>query len=120
MVSNMWYARNPVYTNCTITVGGATSAAADLDKNKLIGIIFPSTFDGTTVTFTASDLLAGTYVSVIASDGNAISFTVAASKFLALTDAQATQLSACRFLKVVAGSSQTTTDTILQLVTIPR
>ena len=48
----------------TIAVNGTTSGAVDLAGCTLVGLFIPSTFDGTTLTITASTMLGGTYIPV--------------------------------------------------------
>lgn len=100
----------------TIASGQTKTDPIDLVRHSLVGLNFPSTFDGTTVTFESCDTFGGTYLPVIGSDGNAISFTVAASKNLVLNEAQQAMFRAIRFMKIVAGSSQTTSDTVLKVI----
>lgn len=100
----------------TIATSGTTSGAVDLGNRKLVSIFLPSTFDGTTITFTASTTLGGTYVAVLNPlSGAAVSYTVAASRVININPADFAGL---RFIKIVAGTTQSTTDTILTLGTL--
>lgn len=100
----------------TITSGQTQSGAVDLDGTTLCGLLLPSTFDGTTITFQTSDTLAGTYVDIQDGTGASASVTCAASKYIALDPLA---FAGIRFLKLTAGTSQSTTDTIIILATRP-
>jgi hypothetical protein len=93
----------------TIASGGATSGAMVLDGYAFGGFILPATFDGTAMTFTVCDTFAGTYVALEDATGAAISLTVEASKAYALP----ADLFAFPFAKLVAGTNQSTTDTVI-------
>lgn len=97
---------------CTVTSGGATSAAVDLAGYRNFGLIVPSTFDGTTITFTVSDTSGGTYVALYDITGTQVSMTIAASRAYDLPG----ELMVWRFLKIVCGTSQATSDTVFLLV----
>lgn len=74
-----------------------------------LGMVFlPSTFDGTTITFTCCDTYGGTYVVLEDASSNAVTITTAASQCFALPES----LFGAPYCKVVAGSTQTTTDTV--------
>lgn len=101
----------------TVTVDTATSAAVDLYGTDLAGIFIPSTFDGTTITFTASATLGGTYVAVQDGAGNALTLTTTASRYVPISNLA--QISGLRFIKLVCGTTQTTTDTVFTLALRP-
>jgi hypothetical protein len=92
---------------CTVTAAGTTSAAVDLAGFRNVGLIVPSTFDGTTITFTVSDTLAGTYVALYDITNTQVSMTVAASRAYDLPG----ELMVWRFIKIVCGTVQATTGT---------
>lgn len=106
----------PVGRTVTITSGGATSGAIYLGDVTLLGIRLPTTFDGTSLTFTCSDTLAGTYDPLLSDDGTAYTVTTAASKYSAV---DYSKFLGVLFLKVVAGTNQATTDTIVTLYLAP-
>lgn len=120
MADKSFVAGDVGFTNVVIASGGATSAAADLKSRKLVGIILPAAFDGTTLTFSAASAADGTYYPVYDGSNTAISLTVAHTRYIGLTDAQASQLSGLRYLKVTSGTNQSTTDTTVTLVSISR
>lgn len=102
----------------TIATGGTTSEAVDLHGCELCGVFLPSTFDGTTLTLLAAPTADGTYVAVengAASPANVTITATAASKYAPLAAADRDAVRGLRFMKFVAGSTQTTTDTILTL-----
>ena len=91
-----------ILTSVDIANGATTSGAIDLANNTLIGILFPTSFTGTAVTFTVSDSLGGTYVPLYNASG-AVSYTIAQARFYALNPAD---FYGVRFLKVVSGSTE--------------
>ena len=105
----------------TITIADSTtvSQAIDLYGTQLVGIFVPSTFDGTALTFTASDTLAGTYlpVDIDQTSSSAYTVTTAASKYAPLTNPDVFR--GLRFIKIVTSSAQTTTNTVFILATRP-
>lgn len=113
--SSEFISRNCYDLTATIAATGTISGAVDLGGCSLAGVILPSTFDGTAFTLQVSDTLDGTYVDAIDNGGNAIGATsIAASRFVSLNTADTQGM---RFIKIKAGSTQTTTDTIIKLVT---
>lgn len=88
--------------DATIANGATSSEAMDLRGLALVGVQFPATFTGTTVTFTMSDSFAGTYVPVYNSAG-AISYTIAQARYYAIDPKD---FHGIRFLKIVSGSAE--------------
>ena len=102
--------RRPASTQtATIASGAATSSAFTIDGFAIGMVYLPSTFDGTTVTFTVCPTLGGTYLPYEGVDGNAVTITTSASAAFALPEG----IFGAPYMKVVAGSNQTTTDTIV-------
>lgn len=112
---------NPVtaFPPVTIASGSAASAEIDLHGGVLYGFFLPAEFDGTALTFTTAPTAGGTHVAVKDSGGSAISFTVAASGYYGLNANQVNALKGCRFLKLVSGTNQSTTDTVITLAVRP-
>jgi hypothetical protein len=112
---------NPVtaFPTATIVSGQAASAEIDLHGGVLYGIYLPAEFDGTALTFTTAPAAGGGHVAVKDSSGSAISFTVAASGFYGLSADQVAKLKGCRFLKLVSGTNQSATDTVITLAIRP-
>jgi hypothetical protein len=102
----MSYYRKPTVLSTTILSGQTTSAALHLRDYVLVGLIMPAAFTGTTITFTASDTLGGTYVTIYDSSGAAISATVAASRAIGLTGAEVDAVAPWQFVKLVSGSAE--------------
>jgi hypothetical protein len=82
----------------TLTTPAAGYALGEL---TLVGVRLPSTFDGTTLTFTCSDTLGGTYDPLISDDGTTYTVTCAASKYVAI---DYTKFVGVLFVKPVAGA----------------
>lgn len=103
----------------TIAVSGTTSSAVDLSGCTLVGLFIPSTFDGTTLTITASSTLGGTYVSVQIDHTSAAAYTITstASRYVPLANLDIP--AGLQYVKLVAGSTQTTTDTVITLAVRP-
>ena len=103
----------------TITVSGTTSNAVDLAGCTLVGLFIPATFDGSTLTITASTTLGGTYVTVQQdhTSSSAYTITTTASRYVPLDNLAIPE--GLEFITLVAGSTQTTTDTIITLAVRP-
>lgn len=86
-----------------IADSATTSSVADLNGTSLVGILIPAGFNGTAITFQVSSDNE-TYYNYYNAAGTLVSVTVAASRAVGF---QATDFAGFRFLKVVAGTSQT-------------
>lgn len=94
----------------TITASGATSAAIPLKGFVPVGIYLPATFTGTTLTFTACDTAAGTYLVLKnTTSGTSLSYTVAQGTYVALDPKD---FAGVNFLKLVSGSTEGSTRTL--------
>lgn len=93
--------RSPRQT-VTIANAGTTSDAVDAVDTALYGIILPSAFTGTSLTFTVCDTETGTYQGLYDQYGNAVSMTVAQGRSYTLP----TELAPWPFFKIVSGSSE--------------
>lgn len=93
----------------TIASGATESGVLTLDGYAMGMIHLPSTYDGTALTFLVSPTYGGTYVALEDSSGAAVSLTVEASKAYALPEA----LFGAPYCKLVSGTSQTTSDTVI-------
>lgn len=118
MANKFDYQDKLAFVNVTITDAENTTPTdgIDLIGMTLVGIICPSTFDGTTITFTACDTQGGTYLPVYDKSGNAYTVTTAASRYVILSPAD---FAGIRFIKPVTGTNQDTTDTVLIFVLAP-
>jgi hypothetical protein len=103
--------RENSFQTATIASGATASDAIKLDGFSFGGIILPSTYDGTAMTFTVSDAVEGTYVALEDAAGVAIPLVVEASKAYVLPP----ELFAFPCCKLVAGTSQTTTTTAISV-----
>ncbi len=108
----------------TITIASSTtiSDAVDLGGCSLVGLFLPATFDGTTLTLQACSTIDGTYVAVEDGAASPAVITLSAtahSKYIALSAAVQDQLRGLRFIKLVCGTAQTTTNTLITLATRP-
>jgi hypothetical protein len=103
----------------TIAVSGTTSGAVDLSGCTLVGLFIPATFDGTTLTITASPTLGGTYVPVQVDHTSASAYTITttASQYVPLSNLAIP--AGLEFIKLVAGSTQTSTSTVITLAVRP-
>lgn len=95
----------PVLVNPTVVIanGGTASAEIDLQGTTLHGVYIPSSFTGTSITFTAAPSPGGTHAAVTDGNGNAITKTVAAGKFVPLNPAD---FAGVRWLKLASGSAE--------------
>lgn len=109
----------PIYTTVTIAVDGTVSSAVDIGNYDIVGLITPSTFEGTTITISGAATLAGTYYPVAAANtaSTAYTITTTASIFTPISNLVTAGL---RFIKLTCGSTQTTTATDLVLVLRPK
>lgn len=108
----MSFTRTYERDTATIPSGSATSSAVDARAHALFGIVLPSTFDGTSLTITVSTSETGTFQTLEDQYGSAITLTVEASRSYALPN----DVAAWPWFKLVAGSNQTTTDTVITVV----
>lgn len=101
----------------TVASGQTTSGTVDLSGTQLAGIFVPSTFDGTTISFNALPSASGTAVAVQDGSGNAYSLTTTASRYVPIPNLAI--FAGIRFLQIVCGTSQSTSDTVFTLATRP-
>ena len=103
-------------TTATIASGATESEAVDLGGLELAGIFVPDTFDGTTLTIKAAPSLNGTYVTVMEEDAD-FSVTVAASRYVPIENLAL--FAGAQYIKLVSGTAQATTETVLTLALRP-
>ncbi len=94
------------YTTCTIADEGKTSDAADIEGYGITGLLLP-TLDSTNLTFTVSNLLAGTYYTVKDLNGNSFTITAGTGEFAVGAD-DLSPLFGYRFIKIVSSATQST------------
>jgi hypothetical protein len=93
-----------------ISESTTVSNAIDVRGVSMGGLLIPSNFDGTIITFQVSDDQNGTFVAAYKDDNTQYSMTTAASRFTTFDDA-AVMLAAASWIKLVTTTAQTTTDT---------
>lgn len=96
----------------TVTAGQTVSAEVDTAGMRNLGLIVPSTFDGTTITFQVSNVAGGTFVALYDMTNTQVSMTIAVSRAYDLPG----ELLPWRFLKIVCGTAQATENTDFILV----
>lgn len=98
------------YPTITVTLTGATtSAAIDLGGASIIAVMPDAAWAGTALSFQAS-MDGTTFVAVQDEAGDAVSYTVAASKYTAIPPSKGIAMDQ---IKLVSGSSETATITLL-------
>jgi hypothetical protein len=119
MPSASQYQPLAAYEDVTVTIASSTtvSNAIDLHGASLVGFFLPSTFDGSTISLQAASSLNGTYVAVQDGAGSDYTLTVAASRYIPIPNLAVT--AGLRFIKLVTGTAQTTTDTVITLALRP-
>lgn len=102
-----------VSADASIVLATSTTVGTAVDARQYsdIGLVIPSTFDGTTITFQVS-ADGVTYQALYDINNNAVGMTVAASRSYDLPG----ELTQWPYFKVVAGTVQATTDTALVAV----
>jgi hypothetical protein len=94
----------PEVITATIASSGTTSGAINLSGLQVVAIDMPAAVTGTTMTFTASTALDGTYDTVTEVGGATnYSITLAASKWTAV---DVRVFAGIPFLKLVSGSTE--------------
>lgn len=106
----------PVSDMITIVIGTSvtTSAAYDLADYDLVGLITPSTFDGTDITFLGS-ADNSTFVPVAASNGAATAYTIVTTTSTG-SPINPTIFAGFRYIKIKTTTNQATTDTIFTIL----
>jgi len=92
------------YTTCVIADEGTTSATADIEGYSITGLLIP-TIDSANLTFTVSNLVAGTYYTVKDMDGSTFTITAGTGAFAVGSD-DLSPLFGYRFIKVVSSATQ--------------
>lgn len=93
-----------------VSASATTSEAIDLQGGTLVGLRMDSGFDGTSVTFTSSDTIDGTYATEQADDGTDFTVTIAASEKCHIQPAKTSGFS--NFVKVVSSASEGADTTV--------
>jgi hypothetical protein len=109
--------QNRAYIPATISSGQTKTTAINLHGVSLCGVIVPSTFDGTSITLEMASAIDGTYVPVGDGAGGIFTLDVAPSRYEPIVELPI--IAGIMYVKIVASTAQTTTDTILHLVVRP-
>lgn len=104
--------RDGRYEDLSVVIAVSTTVSSAFASKgcAMFGLVIPSTFDGTVITFQSS-ADGTTYQALSDSAGAAVSMTVAASKNYDLPSA----LAPWPYWKIVCSTAQTTTDTVFQV-----
>lgn len=86
----------------TIAASATKSGVVSCGGLTLCGILMPTAFTGTTITFEASNAADGTFSPVYNSAGQ-VSYTVAAARFVSINPVD---FQGVAFLKIVSGSAE--------------
>lgn len=84
------------------------------EQYRISSINVPSTFSGTTITFTASATESGTYEAVRKDDNSVYTMTVTPGTWV-VPDAAAIALASLRFFKLVSGTTQATSAAVFTI-----
>ncbi len=102
-----------------IAAGGTTSTAIQLGNitptERIIGLIMPAAFTGTSLTFQVSND-DSTYVDLYDNAGTQVSVTVSTSRAVSFKADHASLLSGWNFIKIISGSTEATARTIIVVV----
>ncbi len=107
------YPPDTVFISATIPSGQTTSQEINLYGLELAGLIIPSNFDGTTIALEMSDAEGGTYVPVEDGTGTTFAISVTAGTYVPIVNLPV--IAALTYIKIVAGTTQTGTDSIIKL-----
>jgi hypothetical protein len=106
----------PKIKTVTVASGQQTSNAFNVGAGVVSGLLLPSSLTSTAITFTAADSQDGTYKAVYDSDGNQVSFTVAASRAVGAAGSEIDALAPFEWFKLVCGSAEGGDRTIQVIV----
>ncbi len=101
--------RADVQRSLVIATGQTASAVYDAQGFAIFGIVIPTLFTGTSISFTVCDTRAGTYQVLYDNIGTAVALTVAAGRSLDLP----TALAAWPFWRVVSNAAETPARTLV-------
>ena len=113
--SSQWQSVTTSDKSVTISTGQTVSSAADLQGTFLTGLNIPTEFDGTQITFKVSNdgVNFGNYRNT---SNTLITMTVTAGDSVGIVPSD---FASWRYIKIVSVTTQTTTDTVIGLVTRP-
>lgn len=113
--ATQWQSVTTADLNATIVAGQTVSNAIDLEGTFLTGLIIPSNFDGSQLQFQTSrdGISFGNYRNT---SNDIVTITVTAGDNFGIVPSD---FASWRYLKLVCVTTQTTTNTIIGLVTRP-
>ena len=103
------YTAPSVSTLVSIGTDDDLTPAIDIREAAFGGLLVPATVNGTSLSFTVSDTLAGTYYALKDKDNASIALTITSATASAV--ALPAELFAFNFFKIVTATAQSTTDT---------
>lgn len=103
--------------SASIANNETTSDVVPVGLRRVVGFYIPAGFDGTTLTFTACATKDGTFLPVYDDAGNALSITVAHTRYVVATATKAAALAGLPFIKIVSGSAQSPAMAITVITT---
>lgn len=119
---DQWQSTTTSALTATIASGQTVSQAIDLQGTFLTGLVVPANFDGTQIQFLASrdgtDTGLGAYAPYYNAAGTRVTIVVTAAT-LSFIGLSPQDFSSIRYLKLVSVTTQTTTPTVIGLVTRP-
>ncbi len=114
MASEKNYSNDKFYDlTTTISVGQTDSAAIDLSGLELVGFYIPTNFTATSISIQTAPSTSGTYVAAQDGYGSTYTITVAANKYIPISNFNV--VAGLRFIKLTAGTAQASTDAIITL-----
>lgn len=103
------YTAPSVSTLVSIATDDDLTPAIDIREAAFGGLLVPATVNGTELTFTVSDTLAGTYYALKDSSNTAIKLTISSATASAVP--LPAEVFAFNFFKIATTTAQSTTDT---------
>ncbi len=114
MTSEKNYSNDKFYDlTTTIAVGQTDSSAIDLCGLELVGLFIPSNFTATAISIQTAPASGGTYVTAQDGYGSTYSITVSANKYVPISNYNV--VAGLRFIKLIAGTAQSSTDAVITL-----
>jgi hypothetical protein len=113
MADQQYSIRKPITVD--ISESATDSTVLDIEGMTLVGLEIPAEFNGTSITLKGSALTSATasQLAVYDSEGNQMTITTAASRYVAINPAS---LHGLRYLQLICGTNQADTDTVFYAV----
>ncbi len=109
----------PKYVTVPVATGQTTSAEVDIENYDIVGLITPANFDGTTITIHGAAASGGTFYPLAAAHTASTAYTITTTVSI-FTPISQLVTAGLRYIKLVCGTTQTTSDTNLILVLRPK